>query len=439
MSLPTTQRFRFYAMYWPLQWSFGGVLLIALGIYYFLQQHVGDKNYTGDVLLLAGKIVGGVALLLLAFSLCMLLFALLFFIGNQKKVHAFWNKKQLVVEGLVQPLLGFVRVHLLHQFQQSSEMLLLMPHSNAGVFFFKGSMASSPLSPSDVVRAESIDGMMIHFEDPFRFFSVSFYIPIQLERLRLPDAEAASSSWLTLLHPDRAEQHTQTVQRRPGDWFRLKTFESGDDVRRVVWRLYAKHHELMVRQQDDQHPYGDALRVITLFDSKWNLGAHPALSMYLETRYKQKVFALLCGLLNEGATIDWRTLSTDWVNHISIERLGEALSRGTWETSEMLTPPNSTPIPSLVFLSSIADVFTLEKLAKQWPNTLFVLIDVFDTMHHRSWRKRLNALFVKPHSMGATTLLDRWWRHPMRGRMLKNRKQLQQALSNTCHEGGVYV
>lgn len=439
MSFPANRRFQFYAQYWPFRWPLLGVFVIALGVYLFLKEQSGAENYAADVLLLLGKMAAVLGILFVLLSILMVCLAVLFFLPNKKKVVASWANQQLLITQLVQPLLGFVRVHLLYQQTVCSDSLLLLPATNSGVIFLKGTMASSMLRPSDVVCAEPIDGMLLHFEDPFRLFVFTFYIPIQLERLRLPDAVEESSHWKLLLHPDRDEQHTQTMQRRPSDWFKIKSFEAGDDVRRIVWRLYAKHNELMVRQQDEQHPYGDTLRVLTLFDTRWEMEEYPMLSMYLETKYKQRVFSLMNGLLGEGALLDWRTGTSHWINNVTSNSLGEGLSRSTWVAANAIKLQEISPMPSIVFISTIVDDATLSSLASQWPTSLFVLIDVFDELKHRSFSERLKGLFLKPSWALHTPLLDTWWRHPLRRRMLENKTLLQKTLSSSTKDGGVYV
>lgn len=439
MSLPTNQRFRYYALYWPFRWPLVYCMAFATALFFYLQSEAGTATYANDVMQLAGNMVLAFLVFMPLFSLLTLSWSILFFLMQKNTLVIAWLHNRVEVNRLVQPLMGFVRVHLLYQKELCSESVLLLPTAKSGIIFFKGAMDSATLEAADVVRAETMDGMVFHFEDPFRFFSISFFQSVALERLRLPDATAESTNWLYSKHPDREEEHTTNMQRRAGDWLHLKSFEPGDDVRRIVWTLYARHKALMVRWQDQQDPYGDTLRAYASFNASDTIHLDANLFVYTETQYKQRLFALLNGFLQEGVLLDWRTNQSPWVKGISEQVLAGELTRATWHTNNTPFQDAELPSPSLVFVSSVDTPQHVEHMALSWPDALFVQINLFQPLAKRSWRSRLKNLMFKTNPIQPSSLYDTWWRHPLRVRMMKNENQIKQLLEKNTKEGGLNV
>lgn len=439
MSLPAIRRFRYYILYWPFRWPLFYCVGFALGLFFYLQSEAGIASYANDVMQLGGKIILAFLVLLLFISLLTLLGSVFFFLSYKKKLTITWLHNRLEVNRMVQPLMGFVRIHLLHEKEVCSELVLLLPKSNSGLVFFKGPMDSAVLQAADVVRAETMDGIVFHFEDPFRFFSISFFQSVALERLQLPDAPPENSHWLYNKHPDREEEQTPNMQRRPGDWLNLKSFEPGDDVRRIVWTLYARHKALMVRWQDQQDPYGNTLRVYVSFNALDLIHNDPKVYRYAETQYKQRLYALLHGFLQEGVLLDWRTDYVPWVKGISLDALADELTRASWRINNASIQDADLPSPSLVFVSSLSTPQQVQQMAACWPDALFVQVNLFRPLSKRSWRSRLTSLFFKSNSILNTSLYDTWWRNPLRARLIKNDNNIKQLLQQGTKEGGLYV
>jgi hypothetical protein len=439
MFLPASKRIRYFALYWPLQWSLIYCLAFAGLLFYYLKHANEAVSYTNDVLQLGGRIALVFLLFLPSVSLLTLMGAFFFIVIKRNTINVSWHTDRVVVNRLVQPLLGFVRVHLLNDKIVCSESLLLLPDTSTGLGFLYGSMASASLQITDRVRAETLDGIVLHFEDPFRFFSFSFFKSVALEHLQLPSAKPENADWFVTKHPDRETEKTAHAQRRSGDWLHLKSFESGDDVRRIVWALYARHKTLMVRRQDEDHPYGDTLKVYVSFNVFKELEQYAHLFIYTETNYKQRLFALVSGLLNAGILIDWRTEKIPWEKTISVNFLANEITRAVWYTDSAISFEPDLSAPSIVFISSFEEVAHLETLAKRWPDTLFVLIGLLDPLFQRTWRSRIQALWFKPNNTAHTSIFISWWRHPLKRYVLNNEQRLKKVMQLNTKEGGVYV
>ena len=44
---------------------------------------------------------------------------------------------------------------------------------------------------------------------------------------------------------------TNQLRKISGEWLEYKKYEATDDIRRIVWKVFAKNKELIVRKQED--------------------------------------------------------------------------------------------------------------------------------------------------------------------------------------------
>lgn len=439
MPFSLNHHYRYFKMFWPFRWSLIFVVGGAWAILFFIRSEQLIPSYSGEVLTLASKIFFVFFLIVPLFVGLMLLFFYLIFRFKKNKPNVTWKENRLEVSNLIQPFMGFVRVHLMKKENVVSDTILLLPSNESGIFFLNGTMISAPLSQSDVIRAEVIDGIVFHFEDPFRFFSFSTQWPIQIERFRLPDADVEQADWMMIKHPDREEQHTPFQQARAGDWFRLKSFESGDDVRRIVWNLYAKHKALMVRQQDIHQPYGDTLRVFVSFQITSSIPFSSSLLLFFESYYKQRLYALIGGLLKEELLIDWRTELFEWEKGITAESLAMKLSQSSFHGETSMHELSGSDSPSIVFISSIDDLTHVSTYSKLWPDAIFVQVDLERAIKPPSWGARLLYLLLEPRNNDSSEVQKTWWRNPLKRYVVKQGNELKAHLNGTAKEGGIYV
>lgn len=439
MPFSLKHHYRYYMLFWPFRWS---LILMVGGVWairFYIHSEQTIPSYSGEVLMLAAKIISVFFLCAAILLGLMLLGFYLFFRFKKNKPKVTWNRNWLEVTDIIQPFMGFVRVRLLKNEQICSESILMLPCNESGIFFLGGKMMSAPLTQSDVIREEKMDGIIFHFEDPFRFFSFSLKCPIQIERLRLPDTDVEGSEWMMIKHPDREEQHTPFQQNRLGDWFRLKSFESGDDVRRIVWNLYAKHKALMVRQQDTHQSYGDTLRVFVSFRVTAAISLNSSLLLFFESFYKQRIYSLVGGLLKEDVLIDWRTESVEWEKGITVELLAIILSKSSFQNIATLPNLSASDSPSIVFISSMEDETHLLTYSRLWPEAIFVLVDLHNAVNPPSWWFRLSHLLIQPPMDDRNDIATSWWRHPLKRYVIKQSKILKTQLRNSTKEGGIYV
>lgn len=92
------------------------------------------------------------------------------------------------------------------------------------------------------------------------------------------------------------EENTTTDQvlYHPGEWLQFKTYETGDDVRRILWKLYAKSKDLYVRHQEHYTQHSSRITLVVFFelDTYFYKYINPTLLQFLLDKYKNMVYTI---------------------------------------------------------------------------------------------------------------------------------------------------
>ncbi len=144
-----------------------------------------------------------------------------------------------------------------------------------------------------------------YISDVFRFFRWRITLPIQQSLHNLPIAAPAQQDFTP---SETTEEPVLTQKRLPrlGELFQYKNFEDNDDVRRIVWKVYAKNRELMVRTADIQ--YLPAIQIY-LYASFYQ--PEKTATKFIEkqtlNRYKERLWSLIQAMEKEEIEVIWRT------------------------------------------------------------------------------------------------------------------------------------
>lgn len=95
------------------------------------------------------------------------------------------------------------------------------------------------------------------------------------------------------IYSEENETSTQILPH-PGEWLQFKHFESGDDVRRILWKLYAKNKDLFVRHQEPYTQYSSKISLLVVFelDHHFSRKLNMEMLQHLLNFYKQAVYTI---------------------------------------------------------------------------------------------------------------------------------------------------
>lgn len=134
-------------------------------------------------------------------------------------------------------------------------------------------------------------------------------------------------------HPKNHTDDTQNIQQilhHPGEWLQFKYFETGDDVRRILWKLYAKNKDLYVRHQEPYTTYSSKLKVLCFFDLDPEFSAQlsPELLQHLLNYYKNALYSLYKELNQQFKEVEFSVFNEK--KAVNNEEVLDLLTESKW-------------------------------------------------------------------------------------------------------------
>ena len=157
----------------------------------------------------------------------------------------------------------------------------------------KGLIGKNSFTLYDIKEYE-VNGGFVYFQDLFHLCSLAIHQPIQGHFNQSPILVGK-------YQPEVAPKKTETLDIRidqlrkvEGDLFNYKDFEAGDDVRRIVWKVFAKNRSLVVRIPERLEPYASHLYFYASFysikNSNW---LNERFLQAMLNNYKNSIWSIL--------------------------------------------------------------------------------------------------------------------------------------------------
>ncbi len=173
-----------------------------------------------------------------------------------KKSKLFLNAR---LDGALRPVLGFVKGRLFYDDRQMTERFGLLSAKRKEQSLRREAITGRSRMELPDIKEYELKGGFVYFQDMLHIFSLAvaqpvgghFYQPPVL--LEQDDVDVAPKK------TENMDVRIEQLRRVEGEHLSYKDFEAGDDVRRIVWKVYARNRELVVRVPEMYEPYASHL------------------------------------------------------------------------------------------------------------------------------------------------------------------------------------
>lgn len=444
-------KIRYYGQYFPFTLNTLLIGLAAWGAAYLLYKPVPRGERPSSLvpfILLMGKLtmllIAGVILLsVISTVIC---WAHYLYIRNRKgtllKLSFTTEQKKerkslflnASIEGALRPLLGFVKGCIIYDDHQMTDRFSLLSTSKKNAISRAALTGKSRLLFPDV-KEYDIRGGFIYFQDMLHLFSLAVAQPVSGHFYQPPvivernDKDAAPKKTETL------DVRIDQLRRVEGDYLNYKDFEAGDDVRRIVWKVYAKNRDLVVRVPEMFEPYASHLYYYASFHvvarNNW-LGLDYQKEML--NYFKNSVWTVYDTLAGKEWKINFvpdQPLNLPEIADQS-EKVARTISNCDWHTDKDLLAYFNPRSGSVLCISSFTDTVALEQLLEKCDSsTVVYFVKLSSTFRHfipLGWLSRL--IFLSPPDR-LSRLRTSWTFSPMRLQVNKREKEIEQLLEKS--------
>jgi len=452
------QAIRYYSQYFPFTLNTFLCMLVAWGSYYLLYRKTAKDEVSSILpfIILMGKLVFWFLFFLVGLSVLSTLFSWLYYLWLKMSkdaelqvnftIETRKGKKNLlfmdtILAGVIRPMLGFVKGRLIYDNNEMTDKFSLLSNKRQKDKTLRVAIAGrSKLALPDIKEYE-LKGGFIYFQDMLHLFSLAAPQSVAGHFYQPPLLNEEDDKDVFPKKTETMDVRIDHIRRTEGELLNYKDFEAGDDVRRIVWKVYAKNRDLVVRVPELFVPYASHLYFYASYHAavkqQWlNDGYLKEMLNY----YKNNVWTVYDTLSKkewEMRYIPDQTLSVP--EQLSEEeKTARIISNSSWHTDQSLDDYFKPKQGAVLCVSSLIDPHELEGILEQCDATTVVYLvktsRVFRHFVAWNWLKRL--LFQPPKDR-LNKLRGRWTFSPMRLQIQKREKEIEALLKKSVVTWGV--
>jgi hypothetical protein len=440
--------FIYYRQFIPLKFNF--ILLLVL--FYFINKVIltslqNSESSFAPILRIGAKVTLLSIALIVVISFLSTLATWLYFVVNKRKaghqIEIEIQKEATETQKIVlktslhktyRPLLGFVKARYMYDKTKWTDKLLLSGNVVKKIFSLnKGIQGINTFHLPDIKEYHFNKGILF-FEDMFQFFSFATTVPLNQTIYHLP--KNLNNTTDTINPKNTQEQTVRIDQLRKveGEYLNYKKFEDNDDVRRIVWKIFAKNKELVVRSAERLDPFASHLNFYASFSNHlFSNVLNTDMQAVLLNFYKNVVWTIYDELSKKEFAIKYisdQTINTPNSTTVTKEKYTIGLSE--WQYKATIQEYFNSNKGSVLCFSSCINTTDLQNI-----------IDTCDTQTHLFFIKSssqfknnillhwLEKLFLLPNNDELKKIKHQWTFSLAKRIVVRNEKEIERILQSS--------
>jgi len=441
------RRLAYWSNYTLVSWQ-----LVLCAFLFWMSWYGLKKQYGKDpeelvwiVMHLFFLIIGWVVLFLFSFSLITVFLAWLHFIyrvkqkkiefkiqiGTVEKVEAGMVSVAVLLNGVLRPFLGSVRARVVFSDYKMSNPIILdenIYRKNSIIRKLIRGTAMADLHDRGIYDVEEVQ---LQFCDMFRLFGIPYTLLARQQFYTLPQIQKEKA---VVAQPNTTEEQTERIEiPKPseGEYINYKDFETGDDVRRIVWKIYARNGQLVVRIPETKDPYASHLYFYASFFADVTVALNGIFEREILNSYKDKVRNIFEALQQNGFEV-----KIQYDQELQkISGMGDAknelfhISAAHWQNENIPSELISSSKAAFVCLSAFSSAAEVQKVIERLPEqTPIVVVRLSDAIGS-PFNFSIRNLFFVPEKTAADELRRPWLIAPLRTRLIINERAILKLLT----------
>lgn len=340
------------------------------------------------------------------------------------------QKIHIEISPLLKPFLGFIKLRLQYDGKNFSDKFLLNEESNRKIIStsFKGDF----LWDLPEIKEYEVEKVIIYFEDLFQFFSFTIALHATNRFYTQPLDKPATEFQVSPRKTEESNTRIEELKKVEGEFLNYKNFENNDDVRRIVWKIYAKNKELVVRIPEVLDPYASHAYMYVSFFTDFDITANKTAEIYFLNFYKTISWAIFQKLVQQGFDVryipDQQTPSKNFTEEK--QAIEYAISTSKWQTDKDLKNYVKSKDASVVVIHSFSNADDVQQLLEaNGGSCFFVLIKLSNSLQRSYLISLVRWLFIQQEKNEMEVYKTSWRLSLLRPRVLQNEKKLEAMVS----------
>ena len=354
------------------------------------------------------------------------------------KKNAFNEKQQVAISiaPVHRPLFGYIRLRLRYDDENISPKFSLV-NNQSKTQVFTSSIKGVFNWHLPEIKEYEVSNAIIYFEDMFQFFSFAADLPAQDNFFTQPENRASSEIKVQPKKTEDINTRIEQIRRVEGEFLNYKNFENNDDVRRIVWKIYAKNKELVVRIPEINDPYASHVYFYSSFYNAMATGLYTDFYPVFLNHYKTIVWNAYLQLSKQNVQVKYipdQETKTSFADD-PLEKIKYIISTSEWQTQKDLQHYFKKEEASVLCLSSLINAEEVEHILDNTGKELVIIFvrvsNAFSGVKIRDW---LQWVFVKPEDDGIDKLRLAWNLSPLKKKITENENRIIAILNKSESE-----
>jgi len=440
------QRLHYFSLFIPFRlYLLLFVAGIALAYSYLTWHHTGVESSFTAVLQLLIKVLLWFGIAMLSLSLLTALIPFIIFWvkkkGNSVVVNIDTavkemegNTKQLVkmkVHPLIHPPFGFLRYRIVYDGQKLSPKFSTIDQKPK-LQFFSNTQEGLYNWPLPEIKEYGIEKIVVYFEDIFQFFSFSTTVAVKDSFFIKPAKQEVKELQLSPKKTEEQNTRIEELRRVEGEYLNYKNFEDNDDVRRIVWKVYAKNKELVVRTPEVLDPFASHIYLYASYLDGIKASDNTIVAQKSLNYFKTSVWSVYLRLKEQGFEVryvpDQETKPADTSN--ADQKVQYNISLSDWHTNGQLKEYVNSKIASVVCISSLTPVDQLNELLDTVSkDASIIFVKLSNSYKKHGIIKFIRWIFLEEEKDAHNRHMMQWNMSADKRKMLQNEKALEARLA----------
>lgn len=347
-------------------------------------------------------------------------------VTNQQQV-------QVDISHILKPVFGYIRLRLLYDGNNISPKFAPVALQPKKYFF---SMHTKGLYnwPLKNIKEYDINRGIIYFEDFFQFFSFSSQLPASSNFFTHPHNVLTGALMVQPKKTEETNMRIEEIRKVEGEFLNYKNFENNDDVRRIVWKIYAKNKELVVRIPETNDPYASHIYFYASFYNAISNEVYKEFNEIFLDSFKTITWNIYEQLYRQNELTQYipdQETKTFYADD-TIQKVKYIISTSSWQKQNDLQNYFNKQYSSLLCISSLTDSKQFEEIIDKTGKSLTVIfVELSKSFANVKVIDWLQWIFVKPEKKSSEKLQLAFKLSPLRRRILENEKKIKEMLEKS--------
>jgi hypothetical protein len=350
--------------------------------------------------------------------------------GDGQKAEAGWVPLTVLLRGsVVRPLLGTIHASLVFTEKRMSTRVLLDENLTKPREVWRYAIRGTGQTLLHDRGIYDVENVLISVCDMLGLLSLPCTIPMTQQLYTLPQVQRESR---IKAQPNATEEQTHRIdipKRVEGEYVNYKEFEYGDNIQRIVWKIYAKSGQLVVRVPETKDPYASHLYFYASYFNGLSNDTG-AFETELLNVYKDQLRNLYEAIERNGYEVrmpqDQEVPKLAGLGDKKIQLF--QIAAASWQHQ---LPPTLYVKPdkaAFVCLSTLTPYNEIEWAVKQLPASVPLVIIKLSEAIPSPFKFDVKDIFFKPEGKPSDKLRQPWMLSSLRKELIKNEKLIASLL-----------